>query len=129
MEIGAFADTCQHLYRSAFFFFWFCFLRSLKRGLNWALAMKPNVEPSLLHVSTHKRIRVYPIFFSRRELTNETTVLITLSSKDIIILISMIPLELHIVSSVDYSNPKDSIFFSFWYMIFTKQTKERKITF
>ncbi|CAN7042111.1 unnamed protein product [Brassica rapa subsp. trilocularis] len=44
--------------------------------------MKPNVEPSLLHVSTHKRIRVYPIFFSRRELTNETTLLITLSSKD-----------------------------------------------
>ncbi|CAG7889297.1 unnamed protein product [Brassica rapa] len=24
--------------------------------------MKPNVEPSLLHISTHKRIRVYPHF-------------------------------------------------------------------
>ncbi|KAG5375553.1 hypothetical protein IGI04_040149 [Brassica rapa subsp. trilocularis] len=74
--------------------------------------MKPNVEPSLLHVSTHKRIRVYPIFFSRRELTNETTVMITLPSKDIIILISMILLELHIVSSED-SNPKDFIFSHF----------------
>ncbi|CAN7024182.1 unnamed protein product [Brassica rapa subsp. trilocularis] len=43
--------------------------------------MKPNVEPSLLHVSTHKRIRVYPIFFSRRELTNETT-MTTSTKKD-----------------------------------------------
>ncbi|CAN6810679.1 unnamed protein product [Brassica oleracea] len=44
--------------------------------------MKPNVEPSLFHVSTHKRIRVYPIFFSRRELTNETTnVKMTTSTK------------------------------------------------
>ncbi|WZY69388.1 hypothetical protein YC2023_001628 [Brassica napus] len=32
MEIGAFADTCQHLYRSAFFFFLVLFLALSKTG-------------------------------------------------------------------------------------------------
>ncbi|CAG7899181.1 unnamed protein product, partial [Brassica rapa] len=41
----------------------------------WYLLLKPKVEPSLLNaVSTRDFIRVSPIFFSRRELTDEARV-------------------------------------------------------
>ncbi|CAF1920725.1 unnamed protein product [Brassica oleracea var. botrytis] len=41
----------------------------------WYLRMRPKVEPRILNaVSTRDFIRVFPFFFSRRELTDEARV-------------------------------------------------------